>query len=128
MKREDVEQALDTAGLERVRSTKKVIEYRSKNSNRVFYFRTEIGLPGYVRVVIHPEETHCELTSIAGVDVNSPKEFQHGSNMSKFPKRKNDGVDEIHYGRALNIGSMVALERFASVFASRKAPAGPGET
>ena len=116
MRSEDVERMLKDSGLERTRSTKKLVEFRSPGTDRFLYFRSEIGLPGYIRVVIHPTEPYEDLTALAGVEVNSPKEYQHGSNMTVFPKRKNKGVDEIHYGRALNIDSLCALERFAKLF------------
>lgn len=117
--REEVQDVLESSGLQKVRQTKKVAEYRSPASGQVLYFRHEIGLPEYVRVVIHPGLPHGRLTAIEGVAVNEPKEFQHGSNMTAFPKRKNQGADEIHYGRALNVSSLEALQRLAVAFATK---------
>lgn len=112
----DVESILDAAGLVRRRSTAKVMEYATAGGRHILYLRKDIGLPGYVRVVVHPNLDIAPFTALPGVALNSPKEFQHGSNMTAFPKRRNEGADEIHYGRALNITSVEALERFAKVF------------
>lgn len=116
IQRTDVERVLEASGFERVHSTKKVVEYRSGQNGKIMYFRTEIGLPEYIRIVTHPSEVVGSLLAVSGVSVNSLKEFQHGSNMTTFPRRKNGGEDEIHYGRALNVASLSALSAFAAAF------------
>ena len=116
IQRSEVEKALEASGFERTHATKKVVEYRCRSNNKIFYFRTEIGLPEYIRIVVHPSDDHSPLAAVPGVSINSPKEFQHGSNMKAFPKRKNEGEDEIHYGRAFNIASLLALTAFARAF------------
>jgi predicted GNAT family acetyltransferase len=114
--RTDVQDSLEHNGFERTHETKKMVEYRSRSNGKYIYFRTEIGLPEYIRFVIHPSEPLSKLTAVTGVTVNSPKEIQHGSNMTQFPKRKNRGVDEIHYGAALNVATASALKPFADAF------------
>lgn len=114
--RSEVEKLMDRSGFVRLHETKKVVEYRSSHNGKVLYFRTEIGLPDYIRLVVHPDEEIAELIALRGVAANSPKELQHGSNMSRFPKKMNEGKDEIHYGRALNVSSLAALGNFASAF------------
>jgi hypothetical protein len=116
IERQDVEKVFQQSGLERVRFTKKVVEFRSCRNGQVLYFRTDIGLPNYIRLVVHPTHKHDHLAALEGVRINAPKEFQHGSNMTSFPMRRNGGVDEIHYGRAMNVASLEALSRFASAF------------
>jgi hypothetical protein len=107
---------MERSGFVRSHETKKVVEYRLSHNGKVFYFRTEIGLPEYIRLVVHPGEEIAELIALSDVVANSPKEFQHGSNMSRFPKKMNEGKDEIHYGRALNVSSLAALADFSSAF------------
>ncbi|SOD42225.1 hypothetical protein [Nitrosovibrio sp. Nv4] len=114
--RSEVENLIERSGFVRSHETKKVVEYRSSHNGKVFYFRTEIGLPEYIRLVVHPHEEIAGLIALTGVTANSPKEFQHGSNMSRFPKKMNRGKDEIHYGRALNVSSLTALSDLASAF------------
>jgi len=114
--RSEVENLMQRSGFVRSHETKKIVEYRSSHNGKVLYFRTGIGLPEYIRLVIHPNEEITELIAVDGVAANSPKEFQHGSNMSRFPKKMNKGRDDIHYGRALNLSSLTALSHFASSF------------
>lgn len=82
----------------------------------MLYFRTGIGLPEYIRLVVHPDEEIAELIALRNVAANSPKEFQHGSNMSCLSKKMNEGKDEIHYGKALDVSSLAALSNFSSAF------------
>lgn len=114
--RSEVENSMTRNGFLHSHETKKVVEYRSSFNGKVVYFRTEIGLPEYIRLVVHPYDEIAGLVALSGVTVNSPKEFQHGSNMTCFPKKLNKGKTEIHYGRALNVSSLAALSGFASVF------------
>lgn len=114
--RVEVENFLERNGFERTHQTKKVVEYRSRSNGKHFYFRTEMGLPRYIRLVVDPSLPLAPLTALAGVALNSPKQLQHGSNMTQFPKRKNNGTDEIHYGVALNLSTVSAIEPFADVF------------
>ena len=95
--------------------TKKLIEFRSSRNNQYIYFRKDIGLPNYIRVVIHPELEYVKLLDISGVEINK-NEFQHGSNMKKFPKRINKGECLINYGRAINIDSESSCHKFCEVF------------
>lgn len=116
IERLDVEKTIETREFIRSHTTKKVVEYRSSRNGKTLYFRTELGLPQYIRVVIDPLEDPTPFLTIRGVLVNSPKEFQHGSNMTAFPKRKNRGDDEIHYGRAFNISSLSSFAKFLDAF------------
>ena len=112
----EVEELLESCGFMRTRTTKKVVEYRSSTNAKTIYFRTEIGIPRYIRIVVNPLDAVMPLLAVPGVTINESNEFQHGSNMTAFPKQRNDGVDKIHYGRALNIDSMASLAAFASAF------------
>ena len=116
IKSADVEESFEANGFRRTHRTKKVVEYQSITNGKYIYFRTEIGLPEFIRVVVHPEESLTTLTAHGGTIINTPKDLQHGSNMTRFPKRKHTGVDEIHFGKALNVASLLALNTFAKNF------------
>ena len=116
IKRDEVEKIIEANHFARTRATKKVVEYRSERSGKVFYFRKDIGLPIYVRIVTHPNQDVSTLLALDGVVQNPQKEFQHGSNMMAFPKEVHEGKEEIHFGRALNIDSLAALTAFSSTF------------
>lgn len=111
----DVAQRLESNGFARGHETKKVVEFKSKTNGKALYFRTERGLPNYIRLVIHPFDDVSPLLIISGVEANK-NEFEHGSNMLRFPKKKYKGKDDIHYGRALNIFSLAALTEFSTAF------------
>lgn len=110
-----IENIFDSNRFQKMRETKKVVEYKSVTNGKYFYFRRDIGLPNYIRVVINPNEVHLNLVNSSDVSVNKT-EFQHGSNMLQFPKRINGGEKEIPYGRALNIKSENGLTNFISSF------------
>lgn len=112
----EAEGALRVNSFERTHSTKKALEYRSPHNGKFLYLRTDVGIPAYARIVVHPAEVVSTLIAIAGVELNSPNELQHGSNLGRFPTRKNRGKTDIHYGRALNISSASALAAFAVAF------------
>lgn len=69
-----------------------------------------------MQIVIHPHLKFEPFLDLPGISCPKPDEFHHGSNMRQFPKHKNHGEDEIHYGRALKIDSLEALTRFLQFF------------
>jgi len=95
--------------------TKKAVAYRSEKNGKYIYFRPEKSKVGQIRLAIHPGEPVTSFAAIGGVDVNR-NEFDHGSNMYRFPKRLNKGINEIHFGIPVKIASIAALTSFADAF------------
>ena len=110
----DVDTFLQANGFLPTGATGKVIEYRSGALGRFIYFRFDVGLPGYARIVIHPSEDAKRFHFIEGVKVLEDMRF--GNAMKQFPKKKRTSDKEIHYGRALNISTFGALEAFSTAF------------
>lgn len=98
------------------RDTKKRDEYQAPVTGHYLYFSKERDLTSSMQIVIHPHLKFEPFFNLPGVSCPKPDEFHHGSNMRQFPKRKNHGEDEIHYGRALKIDSLEALARFLQFF------------
>lgn len=100
----------------RTRDTKKRDEYQAPATGHYLYFSKEHDLTSSIQVVIHPHLKLEPFLDLPGVSCPKPDEFHHGSTMRQFPKRKNHGEDEIHYGRALKIDSLETLARFLQFF------------
>lgn len=110
-----IENMFETNKFQKTKETKKVVEYKSVTNGKYLYFRKDVGLPDYIRVVINPNEVHLDITKSNDISINRT-EFQHGSNMTRFPKRINGGEKEIPYGRAINIHSELGMVNFINNF------------
>lgn len=98
------------------RDTKKRDEYQAPVTGHYLYFSKERDLTSSIQIVIHPQLKFEPFLDLPGVSCPKPDELHCGSNMRQFPKRKNRGEDEIHYGRTLKINSLEALARFLQFF------------
>lgn len=110
---QEVENVLEKNGFTKSKTTKKIGEFRSSLNGKYIYLRHK-NLPNQIRLVVDPREPKELFRDINGV-VEASK-FEHGSNMTQFPKRKNTGIDQIHFGIAHNISSIDALVDFATAF------------
>ena len=110
----DVDATLKANGFTCTHSSAKVNEYKSQTAEKYIYFRLDTGLPGYARIFLHPEENTENIQCIAGVSVIPG--FRHGSGLNKYPKKLNNGEKESHYGRALDISTIGAIEGFSTQF------------
>ena len=95
-------------------ATKKVVEW--EKDGQVLYLRLGQGFPRHADVVVHPDADMSLLLVIPGVEVNKRVTFRHGSNMARFPKRRNKGKNDEHYGRALWVSSVLSLETLCDRF------------
>ncbi|MGP3921414.1 hypothetical protein [Nonomuraea sp. 10N515B] len=65
-----------------------------------------------IEVRIHPETPVTVLEAIAamhGLSINS--EFRFHSNLRRFPRRRNNGVAEIPFARAVGCADITAFDR-----------------
>lgn len=99
--------------------TSKVVEYESENNGRVLYLRLNQGFPSHADVVVHPDTPLAGLLDISGVEVNKRVSLRHSSNMTRFPKRINEGQDPEHYGKALHISTATALAALCLAYGKR---------
>lgn len=96
--------------------TKKRDEFQAPFCGQFLYLFKERDLTSFMQIVIHPDLKFEPFLSLPAVTFPRPDGFHHGSNMRQFPKRKNRGKNEIHYGKALEIDSLEALARFLQFF------------
>jgi predicted ATPase len=113
---DSIRKVFTAQGYTRTRDTKKRDEYQAPVIGHYLYFSKERDLTSSLQIVIHPHLKLEPFLDLSGVSCPKPDEFHHGSNMRQFPKRKNHGEEEIHYGRALKIDSLEALTRFLQFF------------
>lgn len=104
-------------GYARTHETAKLDEYQAPTTGQYLYiYKKPEGLKFPLQVIIHPGLKFEPFLELPGVTCPKPDQYRHGSNMRQFPKRKNRGENEIEYGRALEIDSKEALERFLQFF------------
>lgn len=104
-------------GYARTHETAKLDEYQAPTTGQYLYiYKKPDGLKFPFQVIIHPGLKYEPFLGLPGVTCPKPDQFRHGSNMRQFPKRKNRGENEINHGRALEIESKEALERFLQFF------------
>lgn len=109
--------AFSDQGYVRTHETAKLDEYQAPTTGQYLYiYKKPEGLKFPLQVIIHPDLRFEPFLDLPGVTCQKPDQFRHGSNMRQFPKRKNRGANEIEYGRALEIDSKEALERFLQFF------------
>lgn len=115
--RSTVEEQLEANGLVRQSMNSKRVEYVCRANGRVLYFIPGVGLPNYVRLVVHPELNATVLLAVPGV-VRSEKALHHGSTLAAFPKRIHNGEAPIPYRQAFNVESVGALAQFVRAFSA----------
>jgi predicted ATPase len=113
---DSIRKVFTAQGYAHTRDTKKRDEYQAPITGHYLYFSKGRDLTSSLQIVIHPHLKFEPFLDLPGVSCPKPDEFHHGSNMRQFPKRKNRGEEEIHYGRALKIDSPDALARFLQFF------------
>lgn len=108
---ESMQRSLQSLGCRSIHKIKKVIEYMLPNTKESFYLHKENIYP---QIVIRPalQVFLTDLSSIEGVQSKDP--YYHNDDMAKFPKRRNKGKDEVHYGLAFEFDNVLAVEEFLS--------------
>lgn len=91
------------------KETVKVIEFCLPRTHQYFYLLKTSTNP---KIILHPEQKSLleKLRKIKGVTVASV--YYHHSNLSRFPKRKNNGECEIRYGLAVEANGCSDLVTF----------------
>lgn len=89
---------LNMLGCVKTKETVKVIELNFPGTRMYFYLLKESR---NIKIIVHPKLKSLlnELREIKGIMIISA--YYHHSNLSRFPKRKNNGKDEIAYGLAI---------------------------
>lgn len=112
----DAEKSFLANNYERCSATTKVIEFASRINARRIYLRLGQGFPSHADVVVHPEVDAEPLLRIEGVEHNKRVEFRHGDHMTSFPKHIHGGEKPVHYGRALQVNSVFALNNLCEAY------------
>jgi hypothetical protein len=86
-----------------------VTEYMLPETKEAFYVHQQSQR---TRLIIRPafEIFSAELSLIDGV--HSEYDYFHNSQMTRFPKRQNKGVEPVHYGLAFTFDDAKALTAF----------------
>jgi predicted ATPase len=95
------------------RETAKLDEYQAPTTGQFIYHNKERAT---IQLVIDPGLNLKPFIELSGVSLKGVEKFYHHSNLRQFPKRKNRGKNEVHYGRALEIDSLDALTSFLQFF------------
>ncbi|WP_113704924.1 hypothetical protein [Nonomuraea lactucae] len=101
----------DDRGYELTHLVKKVCELSHSRSCVPIYLVRAYALRQVIEVRIHPEtpETVLEaIEAIHGLSINS--EFRYHSNLRRFPRRRNKGVAEIPFARAVGCADITAFD------------------
>jgi len=108
---DDIARLLEAIGCSDKHEVQYAIRYSLPISKQYIYVNKQAG-GKYSGLVIHPRfQAHRpDLRAISGV--RSEKKYNHKSSMTKFPKRKNNGKDEIPYGIPFGFDSKVAFHEF----------------
>jgi hypothetical protein len=102
-------------GFQMLHETRKVSAYCAPGSGLVVYLRKDSGLPGRARVVLNPTFDAERVFELDGV--GRPRiTRQHGANMRLFPKRRNKGDGDIHYGTPVDLLTLDGLDRALSAY------------
>ena len=90
-------------------SIKKITEYMLPKLKEAFYLHIENHSP---HIIIRPvfEVFAAELAAIEGV--TKREAYFHSAEMTRFPKRVNKGINEIHYGISFKFENSKAVELF----------------
>jgi hypothetical protein len=118
---EVIERNLLKTGFIRDHDTSKKRRFISKFGEYVYINKTSGDQ--YSTLIIHPRfrDKYSEFLKISGVSSNSSKgdPFYHSAHMSKFPKRKNNGKEEIHYGIPFGFDNQSAFEKFLNLLLNK---------
>lgn len=109
----EIEDTLGSAGMLRDHETKKKVLFIHPSTEELVYLNRDPARrsPG---LVIHPR--HAALRHTLGdiPGVVPEVEFYHSSNMRRFPKHRNGGSSDIHYGIPFSFESVPSLQKFMS--------------
>lgn len=90
------------------RDNVKATEFQSTINNQYVYFITQVGLPRYIKIVVHPDIDFTRLGY-------SKEGTYHSSNMRRYPMKKHMGRKEIPYGIPFHL-SLQELDDFLGKF------------
>lgn len=97
----------------------KVCEFSHPESGVTVYLVRKRDAPQVIEVMIHPQTLVAvlqEIEAIQGLSVKSG--LLHHSNLRKFPKRLNRGVEEIAFGRSVECADITAFDRLLQTLAA----------
>ncbi|MFI7134672.1 hypothetical protein ACIBQ1_54040 [Nonomuraea sp. NPDC050153] len=106
-------------GYELTHLVKKVCELGHPRSCVTIYLVRMHTLREVIETRIHPETPLAVLEAIGairGLSVNS--EFRYHSNLRRFPRRRNKGVAEIPFARAVGCTDITAFDRLLQMLAA----------
>jgi hypothetical protein len=113
-----IQAAIRQSGYTMGKNTKKLYEAISP-AGRTLYLKKIPSRMNNIIFCADPGLDHEVLRKLDGVD-SVDDQLTHHAAMSRFPKRKNNGVDEITYGRQVRIGQASTLARFLAAFDAEK--------
>ncbi len=115
---EDILTDIERYGYRKTNSNKKLSEFRAPNDQTIYAIHA-VTKSDFISIMANPHLDSEVLRSIDGVE-SVDLEHRFHSNMPHFPKRKNNGKDEITYGWKVHIASHVDLVRFLNGFGMTK--------
>ncbi|MEV6864873.1 hypothetical protein AB0M44_28185 [Streptosporangium subroseum] len=90
-----------------------LVKYRCElehpESHVVVYLNRQRALSNVIAVAVHPETDLVPLCKVPGLAVE-PR-LRHGSNLRRFPKRLNTGIEPITYGYSVECADLSAFGR-----------------
>jgi hypothetical protein len=95
-------------GFQITKRTKKILEFGRGPEKDAVYLKSDLASTLPIHIVLYPGREYSRLAGLPGVHVPPGKRYRN-SNMGRFPKAKNKGQNEIHYGFPVIVDSMAAL-------------------
>jgi hypothetical protein len=114
----DILDQIESHGYRKTNTNQKLSEFCAPNDQTIYAIHA-VTKSDFISVMANPNidpEAIRHLDGVASVDL----EHRFHSNMPRFPKRKNNGKDEITYGWKVRIASEVGLIRFLNAFGQAK--------
>ena len=103
------------AGYRSTKETKKLTEFESPTGEVVYLVKTTSRLNS-INLMVHPYFQRSMLHGLQGV-ADISREYRFHSNMTRFPKRKNNGESETAHGWQVRVDTVGGLGAFLEAFA-----------